>query len=80
MSQQRSLAQPRNPVFAKICTYLVKGFCKGLFGLTILLIMLSVFGFSAQAQMVWDGFFPWIVRAAITICCILTVNSVSESL
>jgi hypothetical protein len=80
MSSKRSLAEPRNPLLAKVCAYLVKGFCKGLFGLMLVLVMLGGFGFSAQAGLLWNELVPWIVRSAITISCILTVNSISEAL
>jgi hypothetical protein len=80
MPQRRVLAQPRNPLFAKVCARILKGFCKGLFGLMLLVVMLSVFGLQWQAEMLWNDLAPWIGRSAVTIGCILAVNSLSEAL
>jgi uncharacterized membrane protein len=80
MSKNRDLTKPRNPWLTKISTYLIKSFCKALFGLVLLLVFLGCFGLSAQAVMLWNAMFPWVIRTAIAISCVLTANSISEAL
>jgi hypothetical protein len=80
MSNRRPLAQPRNPLLHKICTYLVKGYGTGLLIFVVTLMMLYFFGFVDLAAAVMALVAPWIMRLSIAVSCTLLITSFSEAI
>jgi hypothetical protein len=80
MSNRRPLAQPRNPLLRKICTYLLKGYGTGLLIFVVTSIMLYFFGFVDLAAAIMTLVSPWIVRLSIAVSCTLLITSFSEAI
>jgi hypothetical protein len=80
MSKREHRAESRNRLLHKIAAYLVKGFCQGLFGLAVIVVMMGCFGYPEHAWTLLSGLGPWLVRSAIAINCFLAITSISVAL
>jgi hypothetical protein len=60
-------------------SYLVKGFCNVVLSLLALLVAMSIVGLSNLAFAVFLGFFPWVVRLAVAVACLITISGFADA-
>jgi hypothetical protein len=64
----------------RLRSVLIKGYCMAIAALFLLSLLLCVFGQIGTGFALFTTSFPWLVRLAVIIVCILSISALKESI